>query len=284
MGLHLSGHRAAVLGRPIDHSLSPVLHLAAYAALGLTDWQYDKIDCGADDVASLLSGAGPEWVGFSVTMPAKRAALDAASTVTDLAASVGAANTVLRSPDGGWLADNTDVYALATVLGRRGVRDRQPVVVLGAGGTAQAALAALHQLGMSAVQVVVRDRSRADELIATAARVGITVELLVSGTSAGGAALRSCHLLVSTLPAGGADSLADVRWQPSLVALDVVYDGWPSVLASSVVAGGGTALSGAQVLMHQAVEQVRLMTGRQAPVAAMQAALRAHVGTALDVA
>ena len=92
--------RAAVLGRPVGHSLSPLLHRAAYAALGLTDWTYDALDVGAEDLPVLLAGLGEEWRGFSVTMPCKQAAVDVADVVEPLPRLLRAANTLVRTERG----------------------------------------------------------------------------------------------------------------------------------------------------------------------------------------
>ncbi|CPR12278.1 shikimate 5-dehydrogenase [Mycobacterium bohemicum DSM 44277] len=97
-----------MLGRPIAHSRSPQLHLAAYRALGLTDWTYERIECGAEDLPRVVGSFGPEWVGVSVTMPGKLAALRFADERTDRAELVGSANTLVRTP-AGWRADNTDI-------------------------------------------------------------------------------------------------------------------------------------------------------------------------------
>ena len=287
MGLHLSARRAAVLGRPVAHSLSPVLHRAAYAALGLTDWRYDRIDCGAEDIVEVLADADADadWAGFSVTMPAKRAALAAARTVSTLAATVGAANTLLPLPDGGWAADNTDVDGVRTALephlGTAGQLD--DVTILGAGGTAAAAVTALAaRATASPLRVIVRDPARAGDLRDTARRAGVEVDVLAASSQAAAAALHSCALLVSTLPIGAADRYTDIRWRADLVALDAIYQQWPTALAASVTAAGGVAVSGADLLLHQAVRQVTLMTGRNAPVQAMRTALRGKVGTALS--
>ncbi len=276
--------RAAVLGRPISHSLSPVLHRAAYEALGLPGWSFDRIDCGADELAALVAGAGPEYVGFAVTMPAKRAALAAAAHVSSTAALVGAANTLLPGRTG-WRADNTDVQGLVTTLQTHGttapeVQRRGPVVVLGAGGTAQAAVVALSELGFDAATVVVRDPGRTTQVAATAARAGLGLE--VRSMASAGSLSRSCALLVSTVPAEGTQAVLSTPWRADLVAVDAVYAGWPTPLARSVSAAGGRAISGAHLLLRQAAAQVELMTGRPAPLDAMAHALRMHVGAALD--
>src|ERR1700752_2403990 len=108
--------KAAVLGSPIAHSRSPQLHLAAYRALGLDEWTYERIECGADELPGVVGGFGPEWVGVSVTMPGKFAALRFADQRTDRAELVGSANTLLRTSRG-WRADNTDIDGVIGALG-----------------------------------------------------------------------------------------------------------------------------------------------------------------------
>jgi shikimate dehydrogenase len=260
--------RAGVLGRPISHSLSPVLHRAAYAALGL-DWTYDAVDCGVDDLPAVLA-ARADWAGFSATMPLKHALLDVAAIVRPTAADIGAANTLLPGPEG-WIADNTDVAGIVAALRAAGVAPTT-VTVLGAGGTAQAALAALRTLEVGEVSVLVRDRSRSFALLGTAERLGVAVSL---GDLSTDAAALDASLVISTLPPGAADPLAERSWSPRQAVLDVVYVPWPTALAAQASAAGATVVSGAAMLLQQAAEQVRLMTGRDAPVEAMRAALLA---------
>jgi shikimate dehydrogenase len=277
--------RAAVLGRPIGHSLSPVLHRAAYAALGLTDWRYDPIDCGEADLPAFVAGLGREWAGLSLTMPLKRVALDLADEVSPLARAVGAANTlVLRY--GARRADNTDVAGIVAAL-REAAPAGEPgsqavplgaggsgcqAVLLGAGGTAQAALAALAVLGVRRPTVLVRDPARAGDLGAAGERLG------VRPTIRGWAQLRAAadaDLVISTVPAGAADVLADLPWRPSTTVLDVVYAPWPTPLAAAAGAAGCYVVSGLSMLLHQAAAQVAMMTGREAPLDAMRTALTA---------
>ena len=259
--------QAGVLGRPIEHSLSPVLHKAAYAALGL-DWVYTAIDCGVDDLPGALAERS-DWAGFSLTMPLKRAGLYLASHVAPRATVVGAANTLLPAADG-WRADNTDV---AGVLGALAETTRRPesVTVLGAGGTAQAVVAAAAEYGLAEVGVLVRDAGRTDALRETAERAGVrlAVDTLQVDASALGA-----ELVVSTLPPGAADPLAAARWRADQVLLDVVYASWPTELAAGAIRAGAEVLSGARMLLHQAIIQVELMTGQAAPSTAMRDALR----------
>jgi shikimate dehydrogenase len=260
-------NRAGVLGRPITHSLSPVLHRAAYEALAL-DWTYDAIDCGVEDLAGVLAERA-DWAGFSATMPLKHALLDVAADVRPLAVDVGAANTLLPGPDG-WIADNTDVAGVVAALAEHDVAP-ESVTILGAGGTAQAMLGALRDLGIGVCTVLVRDRSRARALLYTAEQLRIDVALGDLAVTDPGLDAR---LVVSTLPPGAADPLADRMWSADQAVLDVVYSPWPTPLAAAAAATGATVVSGALLLLHQAAAQVELMTGKQAPVSAMRNALR----------
>jgi shikimate dehydrogenase len=265
--------RAAVLGSPVAHSLSPALHRAAYAALGL-DWRYDRIECQEAELADLVAGLGSEWIGLSLTMPLKRVTLQVADRVSDLAAAVGAANTLVATGSG-WLADNTDVAGIIGALRESGVEKVERALVLGAGGTAQAALAALRELGEPAPTVLVRDSSRAAELEAAAERLGVRPVIsagLLDTTFA------PVDVVISTLPPGAADVLLPQPWLGRPVLLDVIYAPWPTALASSAFAAGCRVVGGLPVLLHQAAAQVELMTGQEAPVAVMRDTLMA--GTA----
>lgn len=258
------------------HSLSPVLHNAAYAALGLHGWYYDRHDCGEDELAGFVAGLGPEWVGLSLTMPLKRVALEVADEVTPLAAAVGAANTLLFDSRRRVRVDNTDVAGIVQALREAGVDHVGHAVVLGAGGTAQAALAALRELGVRAPDVLVRDPARAEELRATADRLGVSPRVVGGFPDV---PLPEADLVVSTLPAGAADPWADRDWPTRTALLDVVYSPWPTRLAATAAAAGARVVSGLAMLLHQAVAQVELMTGRPGPVEAMRAALAsAEVG------
>src|SRR4051794_3981144 len=259
---------AGVLGRPIAHSLSPVLHRAAYAALDLA-WTYEAIDCGVAELPAVLA-ARADWAGFSATMPLKHALLDVAAQVRPAAAAVGAANTLLPGPDG-WIADNTDVYGIVAALTERGVRPSSGCI-LGAGGTAQAAVVALHEAGLRRCGVLVRDEARTTVIRAAAERAGVRLDV---GMLDPDAAALEADLVISTLPPGAADALSSRSWSPEQAVLDVVYSPWPTKLATAAAAGGATVVSGALMLLHQAAAQVELMTGRPAPVEAMRAALAA---------
>jgi shikimate dehydrogenase len=246
-----------------------VLHRAAHAALGLTDWTYDALDIGAADLPVLLAGLGPEWRGFSVTMPCKRAAVQVADEVAALPQLLGAANTLTRTADGGWRADNTDVTGVGTALQAAGVEQVAHAAILGAGGTAAAAAVALASLGARQVDVVVREPTRAGDLVRVLETLGVTVD--VRRLDPGSAV--DAPVVVSTVPAEGQAAVAELAWRPRQTVLDVLYAGWPTPLAQRVEWAGGHSISGLEVLFWQATEQVELMTGRPAPIAAMRAAL-----------
>lgn len=256
--------RAAVLGSPVGHSLSPTLHRAAYAALGLRDWSYDAVECGEPDLARLLGEIGPDWAGLSLTKPLKRAVLPLADTTSALARDVGAANTLLLS-GGRRHAENTDVGGMVDVLGSADVSDP---VILGAGGTAAAAVAALRDLGASGVTVVVRDPARAAELLAAAERLAVPARLAEWPN-----VKTSATTVISTVPSGAAAALSEHQWLPGSTIFDVLYDPWPTVLAATAAAAGAQVISGLALLLHQAARQVSLMTGQQAPLEAMRRVL-----------
>jgi shikimate dehydrogenase len=264
--------RAAVLGSPVAHSLSPVLHTAAYSALGLTGWSYGRRECTEGELAGFVAGLGAEWAGLSLTMPLKRVALDVADSASELAVAVGAANTLVFGPTGRY-ADNTDVLGMVDALREAGVSRIGSAVVLGAGGTAQAALAALARLGERAPTVVVRDAARARPLLETAERLGVAVTLR-GWTDEG--LLDGADVVVSTVPRGAADALTGAR-RGGGVVFDVVYAPWPTPLASWALAAGGRVVSGLDLLLHQAGHQVRLMTGSPPPLDVMRVALHAAV-------
>jgi shikimate dehydrogenase len=253
----------------VAHSLSPVLHRAAYAALGL-DWDYTAIDCGIAGLSEVLAER-PDWAGFSCTMPLKRALLDVAAEVGPVARAIGAANTLLPTPDSGWAAENTDVTGIADAL-TEGAVPLGSMTILGAGGTAQAALAAAAGRGVRRCVVLTRDPARTVALRASAAVLGVAVE--VEALTATSPAL-DADLVVSTLPQDAADQVAGFGWRAEQTVLDVVYDPWPTVLAAAAASAGARVLGGALVLLHQAAAQVELMTGLPAPVAQMRSALRA---------
>jgi shikimate dehydrogenase len=251
-----------VLGSPIAHSRSPQLHLAAYRALGLDGWTYDRIECTADELPGVVGGFGPEWVGVSVTMPGKFAALQFADERTARAELVGSANTLVRTPDG-WRADNTDIDGVKGALGQVSGR----AAVLGSGGTAPAVVVGLAELGVQDISIVARNRDKAAPLLALGPKLGADIRWMELG-----ATLVDVDVVVSTIPADvAAEHAGTVAATPLL--LDAIYDPWPTPLATAVEAAGGQVISGLQMLLHQAFAQVEQFTGLLAPTEAMRAAV-----------
>ncbi|MGH3248289.1 MAG: shikimate dehydrogenase [Trebonia sp.] len=265
--------KAAVLGKPIVHSLSPVLHRAAYAALGLADWTYDLVECDDRGLAAYVESRGPEWAGLSLTMPLKRTVLPLLDHVDHLAAATGGANTVVFRPEGRY-GYNTDVQGIVDALTEAGAQPPATVTILGAGATACSALAAVGELGAPGADIVARDPSRAGDLLATADRLGLKARLRPWADLAAADAPPP-DLLISTVPAGAADDYAErlrLTGQVPPAVLDVVYHPWPTPLAQAATAAGAIVASGYAMLLHQAAAQVELMTGKPAPLEAMRAA------------
>lgn len=287
----MSPHRAAVLGHPIAHSLSPVLHRAAYADLGLTAWQYDAVDVTEEQLPAFVEALDAEWAGLSLTMPLKQTVMGLLDHVEPLAEVVGAVNTVLVQAGRPaarpvLVGANTDVHGVVAAL-REGLADRGPVrraVVLGAGATAASTLAALAELGCASPQVFVRSMARAGSTMRASHRMGVDPAFLVMEPAARlTAALAAADVVVSTLPPHAADPLAErLRAEGTSlpgVLLDCAYDPRPTALGSVWRDGGGVVVGGERMLLHQAGEQVRLMTGRPAPLGAMEAALAAALAS-----
>jgi shikimate dehydrogenase len=269
--------KAAVLGSPIAHSLSPALHTAAYAALGLDDWTYQAIECDEAGLPAFVTSRGPDWAGVSLTMPLKRTVLPLLDHVDPLAAAAGGANTVMFRSDGRY-GYNTDVRGIVNALAEAGVPAPGSVTIIGAGATACSALAAVGELGAAGADVVVRDPSRAAGLLAAADRLLLRVRLRpFSALTSDGSVP---DLLISTVPAGAADSYSErirATAQAPAAVLDVVYAPWPTPLALAASAAGAVVASGFAMLLHQAAAQVELMTGKPAPLEAMRAAGQAEL-------
>ncbi|HTX94507.1 MAG TPA: shikimate dehydrogenase [Mycobacterium sp.] len=266
----MPARKAAVLGKPVAHSRSPQLHLAAYRALGLHDWTYDRIECDAEQLPAVVGGFGPEWVGVSVTMPGKFAALRFADERTDRAVQVGSANTLVRTA-AGWRADNTDIDGVSGALASAGVACAR-ALVCGSGGTAPAAVMGLAQLDVTAVTVVARDPQKAARLVDLGARLGVDTRFCALDSDRLADEVAVGEVLVSTIPADVAERYAGI-FAPIPVLLDAIYEPWPTPLAAAVAAAGGRVISGLQMLLHQAFAQVEQFTGLPAPRAAMAAAV-----------
>lgn len=261
--------RAAVLGSPIAHSLSPVLHNAGYAALQLEDWEYTKFD--VTDLPAFLATVGEEYLGFSVTMPLKFDALTCADIVSERAELIGSANTLVRTDDG-WRADNTDTEgvlgALAELLGEA---ELTSALLIGAGGTARPVLWGLAQRGVTDVTVLNRS-DRLAELCPLADALGLNLRAITFTEDLVGVAC-SVDLIVSTVPSAALDShLTQLAKAP---VFDVIYDPWPTPLTVYAAADGLATVGGHIMLAHQAFSQFEQFTGHTAPRTEMLAALNA---------
>jgi shikimate dehydrogenase len=257
--------RCAVLGSPIKHSLSPTLHRAAYAALGL-DWRYDAIEVDQVGLDGFLAGLDASWRGLSLTMPLKRAIVPLLDSVSPTVDEIGVANTVLRGPDGHLSGHNTDVRGFTAALVERDAARPLSALILGGGATAASAALALARLGCRRVVVAVRDPSRAVAVRAIRIR---SVEVVRLGDLPAG--LVRVDLVVSTIPAAAQPTPG--RLPEAGTLFDAIYQPWPTPLGAAFAASGRSVVSGLDLLVHQAVGQVELMTGMEpAPLREMRRA------------
>lgn len=248
----LTGTRLAVWGDPVEHSLSPRLHAAAYDVLGL-GWTYDRRRVTAAEFPDAVAGLDDSWRGLSLTMPLKRIAATGARTKGRHTRLTGAANTWVLDSDGP-RAFNTDVLGLMRALTEHGFGDVAAARILGAGATASSALVALGDLGVRRVEVRARRPEGADTLLELAREIGVRVEVRTFDEPVRLAA----GVTIATLPGGtdlgaGAEALAAQGGG----LFDVVYGGWPTPLAQAWARSERPAYSGIGMLIHQALLQVR---------------------------
>ena len=283
---------AAVIGSPIEHSLSPVIHRAAWAQLGIDGWEYHRLEQDTDSLPGFIAGLGADCAGLSVTMPCKQAVMPLLDVIDPLASAVGAVNTVV--PSSGVLAGfNTDVTGIASAVRRAcsmaGCSAPSSALVLGARATASSALAALGELGITSSTVAARRFGGPGSVVAAASRLGVTIEqVLWSDAEAVDRAASSADLIISTLPASAADPLAErLRVREGQILLDVVYSPRDTALRRAFESAGGVVAEGTDMLVFQAGAQVQLMTGRSPDTGVMREALeeelerRSREGTAL---
>lgn len=250
-------HRCAVLGSPVAHSLSPVLHAAAYAELGLDGWSYGRAEVRAEGLAAFVDGLDETWRGLSLTMPLKVAVLGLprVALVSQTARLTGAGNTLLL--DGGRReVHNTDVDGLVAAVRRVLPGPVSTVTVVGSGATARSSVVAAARLGAARVAVLARDPHKAAALAPLAEAVDLALTVVPWG-----AVPPAADLLVSTVTAGAADDRAEALAGSAAAVFDVVYDPWPTPLAAAAAAAGVRVLDGLDLLVGQAVLQVGLMTG-----------------------
>jgi shikimate dehydrogenase len=261
--------RCAVLGSPIEHSLSPALHRAAYTQLGL-DWTYDKLEIDQHRLAPFVAGLDESWRGLSLTMPLKVAVLELGE-VDQLAQLAGAGNTLILEADTRRVY-NTDVGGLAWAVRQVTTVPLPRVTILGTGATASAALIAAAQLGAQQVTVAARTPSRAEPLRALSRELGVELEIRPWW-----ARLPQTNLAVSTVVSGAADTIAPSVADSAPLIVDAIYDPWPTVLATTAQQAGCTVISGRDLLIGQALLQIELMTGRSVPAELLYGALPAEL-------
>ena len=273
---------AAVIGSPIEHSLSPVIHRAAWAQLGVDGWEYRRLEQDADSLPRFIGGLGGDCAGLSVTMPCKQAVMPLLDVIDPLASAVGAVNTVV--PSSGVLAGfNTDVTGIASAIRRAySQADRAlptSAVVLGARATASSALAALGELGIVTSTVAARRFGGPGSVVAASSRLGVSIDqVLWSDRDAVLRAVSGADLVISTLPAGVADPIAEhMTVREGQVLLDVVYFPRDTALRSAFERNGGIVAEGTDMLIFQAAAQVQLMTGRSPKTEVMRGALEAEL-------
>jgi shikimate dehydrogenase len=256
----LTGTSLAVWGDPIAHSVSPRLHGAAYAVLGLP-WEYGRRRVDADGFAAALAELDAGWRGLSVTMPLKRVAAASARTLDDHARLTGAANTLLLAAEGP-AGFNTDVGGLVGAIREQGVEEVPFGRILGAGATAASALVAFAELGARRVDIVARRPGAVSELSGIGEALGVDVE----PAGFGDVPASDAHVTIATLPGGTDLGPAAEPWAArGGLLVDVVYGAWPTPLATTWGSGPGAAISGLGMLLHQALLQVRIfVTGSPA--------------------
>lgn len=274
--------QAGVVGSPIEHSLSPVLHRAAYAALGLSDWRYGRDEVPAGQLAAYVDSLDASWMGLSVTMPGKEEALRIAGAASTRALQTGSANTLIRREDG-WWADNTDIDGIIRAFSEQGADHARCAWLIGSGATARSAVMAFAEMGVSQVIVSVRATPR-PATVELAHSLGLRVH--VRGYDEGWPDLANIDVAVSTLPAGAAAPMQAEDDQRALSAgsaaggmhaLDVVYGPRSTTWSQALSTAGAHVVDGAAMLLHQGAVQVELMTGKSAPLEAMRAALLASL-------
>ena len=269
---------AAVIGSPIRHSLSPVIHRAAWVQLGIDGWEYRRLERDGDSLPGLIAGLGDDCAGLSVTMPCKQAIMALLDVIDPLASAVGAVNTVV--PSSGVLAGfNTDVTGISSAVRRACSMANVPLprsaLVLGARATASSALAGLGELGITASTVAARRFGGPGSVVAAASRLGVSIEqVLWSDIEAVDRAAHGVDLIISTLPASAADPLAErLNVREGQILLDVVYAPRQTALRSTFEKAGGIVAEGTDMLVYQAAAQVHLMTGRSPDTGVMRDAL-----------
>jgi shikimate dehydrogenase len=246
--------RLAVLGSPISHSLSPVIHRAAYASLGF-DWEYEAIEVRAESLTDFVSALDARWRGLSLTMPLKRDVVSLLDWVDPLVELVGGANTVLVTAQG-LRGFNTDVEGAMRSFLDAGTSGLESVWIFGAGATAASLLVASIRLGATRVEMFARTPPTAGPLKLLGESLGAKV--IVRHWHAPAASVEAPSAIITTVPGGALTREFEESLCHSAVLFDVAYDPWPSDVAQRWMAVGGTVVSGHDLLINQAIAQIRI--------------------------
>jgi shikimate dehydrogenase len=257
--------RAAVLGHPINHSLSPALHFAGYQALGL-DFDYQAIDVTESELPEFLENLDDSWVGLSLTMPLKERITEIVPTTDALVRLTNSANTVSIGPDRTMSLSNTDVYGIRqSVTQTLSINKFERILIIGSGATARSAAAACKDLGATKVDIRARNVPAREQV----QRVAISLGMESSSTDLHWEGVGNYDLVISTLPSSAFDHHQihiDHGIQTAL--LDVAYSPWPSRLATQWP--NDAIVSGKEMLLWQATKQFAIFTGMDAPITAMR--------------
>jgi len=267
-GLTGGVRRCAVLGSPIEHSLSPALHRAAYVHLGL-NWSYQRIEVDEQGLSSFVASLDSSWRGLSLTMPLKVSVLELGEV--DPVARLAVAGNTLILEGGKRQVYNTDVGGLTWAVRQATAVPLRRVIILGAGATARAALLAANHLGAQQTTVVARTPARAEALRILSRRLGVELDIRPWSST-----LPEADLAVSTVVSGAADSIADALSESAPVIVDAIYDPWPTVLATTALHAGCTVVSGRDLLIGQALLQIELMTVHSVPAEVLYTALESE--------
>jgi shikimate dehydrogenase len=277
-------HRwACLLGQPVAHSLSPTLHNAAFAAVGL-DAHYEARAVSHDELADAVEALrSADCLGANVTAPHKEAVVGLLYEVSNAAAALGAVNTIINR-SGRLCGDNTDAAGLARWMTSAGIQPKgDKALVIGAGGAARAAVWALAQLGANSVRIVNRTPERAAELVMSMSRRLPQTELTSAAISeAGRPASEPRAIIINATSLGHHGQAPDVHpswYSPLSVAIELAYN--PPVTGFMIAAreAGARAENGLGMLIHQAALAFELWTGQSAPLEAYETAVAQRVGT-----
>lgn len=245
----------AVVGSPIQHSLSPAMHQAAYRELGLNG-DYQAIEVGAGGLQHFLARRDASWRGLSVTAPLKHEAAAAASVQSPDVKKLGVANTLVRV-ETGWEASNTDVPGAISALAAVGVTAIDSVRIYGAGATAVSMAYAVSKLGATRLELRVRDRGRALETATFAEHLGMSTDISNISTEP----TSTVDLVITTVPVQAVSGLEHSITSTAHAVFEVVYDPWPTPVMVSAQQDGTPLVTGLDLLAHQAALQLTAMTG-----------------------